>query len=60
MKRRLALRAEHLTDLTTDELANVAAGQQVTLPTQRCTGYYPSLNAPCPTTDCFTGTTSTS
>lgn len=53
MKRHLTLRSEHLSELTTNELGSVHAGQQE-LPTRRCfTGYYPSINAPCPTTDCF-------
>ncbi|HEX8002027.1 MAG TPA: hypothetical protein VF519_04965 [Mycobacteriales bacterium] len=54
MTRRLVLAREHLAELTTDELAGVAAAQQVPLPTQVCTGYYPSINAPCPTTWCTT------
>lgn len=53
---RLALRTEHLADLTTDELAAVAGGTSVDaciratvicVPTHDCTGYYPSINAPC-------------
>lgn len=65
MSRRLVLAREPVTELTTDELAHVAGGQ-VPLPTQVCSGYYPSLNRPCPTTECpsvdgcFTGTTGTS
>jgi hypothetical protein len=46
MKRHLALKSEYVIELSNDELSRVAAG--VTL-----TGYYPSLNAPCYTTDCF-------
>ena len=55
--RKLSLRQETLADLTTDELGSVAAAsglpcqlltQQTCLPSQcGCTGYYPSLNAPC-------------
>lgn len=71
MKRRLALKSEHLAELTPNDLASVAAGAT----TQCFTGYYPSINAPCvservcvelapiptldtpcPTTNCFTGT----
>ena len=33
-------------ELSADEMGD-AAGGQVNLPTQLCTGYYPSLNAPC-------------
>ena len=69
MKRRLALKSEYLSDLTTAELTAVAGGV-----TGGClTGVYPTfdrpcptdniaiaalptLNTPCPTTDCFTGT----
>lgn len=52
MPRRLTLRSEQLTELTTDELHAVAGGRPV-LPTDYCTGWYPSINSPCPTTDCF-------
>ena len=53
---RLTLRTEHLAELTTDELAAVAGGTSVDacvqatvicVPTHDCTGYYPSINAPC-------------
>jgi hypothetical protein len=40
--RRLALRREHLTELTPYDLSSVAGGTSRLL-----TGYYPSLNAPC-------------
>jgi len=46
MTRRLSLRGERLAELTTSELESVVGG----LPTQVCTGYYTSLNAPCATT----------
>ena len=56
MKRTLSLRTEHLGELTTGELAAVAGGTSaeikatvVCIPTHDCTGYYPSLNAPCTT-----------
>ncbi|MDQ1712990.1 MAG: hypothetical protein QOE45_2440 [Frankiaceae bacterium] len=62
MTRKLTLRAERLTELTTAELGAVAGAsglpcQPTTIivnpsdliPTNRCTGYYPSLNAPCTT-----------
>ena len=72
MKRRLALKSEYVSELTTNELASIAGGA-----TYGCfTGYYPTINAPCPTVDdciavgaipsvnspcptdgCFTGTT---
>lgn len=55
MKRRLALKSEHLAELTPQDLAGVAGGYQE-LPTRRCfTGIYPSINWPCPTIDepCF-------
>ena len=41
--RRLALRTERLTELTTDDLAAVH-GAQAPLPTQMCTGAYPTFN----------------
>ena len=50
MKRRLTLKSEHLTELTGSELSAVAGG----LATERCfTGVYPTINTPCPTTDCI-------
>ena len=61
MKRHLVLKSEHLADLTTSELGSVVGAQAVTqnqgicaslMPTQCCTGYYPSINAPCDTTVC--------
>ena len=55
--RTLHLHQEALADLTTDELGAVAGGPQnpaqtyvcdtTLVPTCVCTGYYPSLNAPC-------------
>lgn len=60
MKRRLSLRSERVAELADAELEAVVAAQQA-LPTQFCTGYYRTINAPCPTLDgCFTGTTGTS
>ena len=56
MTRTLTLRTERLTELSTAELAAVAGGQDQGIPTQQyCTGYYPSLNAPCTHTvlDCI-------
>ena len=47
MKRRLVLRSEHLTELTDAEMTALAGGQD--LPSYHCTGYYLTLNAPCPT-----------
>lgn len=58
MKRRLVLKSEHLSDLSASELGSVVGAQAVTnnqgicaslMPTQCCTGYYPSINAPCGT-----------
>ena len=55
MKRRLTLNSEHLAELSTSELGSVV-GAAITnnqgicaslMPTQCCTGYYPTLNAPC-------------
>ena len=43
MTRRLTLRAERLAELTHDELASVAGG----LPTNPCTGVYPTLYSSC-------------
>lgn len=43
MARRLALRSERLTDLTPYDLAAVQ-GAGVPLPTQMCTGAYPTFN----------------
>ena len=46
MKRHLALKSEYLAPLSAEELSSVAgAGTLVDC----LTGYYPSLNAPCPT-----------
>ncbi|HEU0130424.1 MAG TPA: hypothetical protein VFQ85_05460 [Mycobacteriales bacterium] len=57
MARKLYLRKEHLAELTGAELTSVAGGQVslLCIPTQyNCTGYYPSLNAPCRTlNDCI-------
>jgi hypothetical protein len=51
-QRKLSLRKDTLAELTSDDLAQVIGGQQSIIPTCVCTGYYPSLNAPChlPTT----------
>jgi hypothetical protein len=51
MTRKLTLRRESLTELTATELGSVVGGQVtlVCLPTHQCTGYYPSINAPCTT-----------
>ena len=53
MNRRLTLKREHLTELSTAEMAAVAGGYP-NLPSihDRClTGMYPSINMPCPTID---------
>ena len=47
--KKLQLRREDLGELTADELTQVAGGQAIGLPTSMCTGYYPSINAPCTT-----------
>ena len=63
MIRKLSLRQESLADLTTDELGSVAGASglpcnivqsvrcqttyTIVLTGCQCTGYYPSLNAPC-------------
>lgn len=51
--RRLTLRTEHLTELSSYDLAAVAGGagtQDCIELTRRCfTGYYPSINADCTT-----------
>ena len=53
---RLALSRETVRELSSPELRNVAGGQVQSLnvgclntatPSCNCTGYYPSLNAPC-------------
>ena len=57
--RSLKLRRESLAELSTDDLGSVHGGQQSNLciqvtqlcPSHDCTGYYPSLNAPCTGTD---------
>lgn len=61
-KRTLSLKAEHLAELTADDLGAVnGAVQAITnnrgicaslMPTQCCTGYYPSINAPCDSLAC--------
>ncbi|HEV2889838.1 MAG TPA: hypothetical protein VGX28_05630 [Frankiaceae bacterium] len=60
--KRLSLRSEYLRELSSTELASVAAADGL------LTGIYPTLNTPCntdlvcievaqlPTRDCFTGT----
>jgi hypothetical protein len=61
LKRRLTLRSEHLAELSPSDLGSVVGGQVITknqgicaslVPTQCCTGYYPSINAPCDTAAC--------
>jgi natural product precursor len=47
---KLELSTETIRELTADEMREVAGGaaaQQSILPTCQCTGYYPSINAPC-------------
>jgi hypothetical protein len=46
MKSHLTLRSERLVELTSDDLASVAAAATTT---DCFTGYYPSINAPCTT-----------
>ena len=49
---KLELSSETLRDLSAEEMGEVVGGaqaQQSLLPTCQCTGYYPSLNAPCTT-----------
>jgi hypothetical protein len=45
--RRLSLKSEHLADLTSSELESVGGAQY--LPSQGCTGYYTTIDAPCAT-----------
>ena len=54
MPRTLSLRTEHLTALGSGELAAVAGGAVTygCIPTQVCTGYYPSIFDPCVTLAC--------
>ena len=49
MTRKLTLRRESLTELTDTELGSVVGGQVtlICVPTHQCTGYYPTLEAPC-------------
>ena len=42
----LELNRETVRELTRKEMEE-AAGGRILLPTQQCTGYYPSINAPC-------------
>jgi hypothetical protein len=44
--KRLELNRETVRELTREEMGD-AAGGRISLPTQYCTGYYPSINAPC-------------
>ena len=46
---KLELSTETIRELTAEEMGQVAGGvaQESLLPTCRCTGYYPSINAPC-------------
>jgi hypothetical protein len=62
MSRRLSLKTEHLTALTTDELGSVAGGQEIPPSLPCMTGVYPTINYPCTRLvgDLLTGTTSTS
>ncbi len=49
---KLELSTETIRELTAAELGRVAGGgadQQSLIPTCMCTGYYPSINAPCVT-----------
>ncbi|MFN2464163.1 MAG: class I lanthipeptide [Candidatus Dormibacteria bacterium] len=43
---KLSLNRETVRELTREELRQ-AAGGVIALPTQMCTGYYPSINYPC-------------
>ena len=60
MTRKLGLRQEALADLAPDQLVTVggASGlpcdltRHTCLPTCDCTGYYPSINAPCDSAHC--------
>lgn len=55
MKRRLTLTSEHLTELTSTDLAGIAGGQE--LPTLKycpMTGVYPTIERSCPSVnDCI-------
>ena len=46
---KLQLSTETIRELSAEEMGKVAGGaaQESLVPTCRCTGYYPSLNAPC-------------
>ena len=46
---KLELSTETIRELSAEEMDQVAGGvaQESLLPTCRCTGYYPSINAPC-------------
>jgi len=45
---KLELSTETIRELSAEEMGEVAGGaQQSLLPTCACTGYYPSINAPC-------------
>jgi natural product precursor len=46
---KLELSTETIRELSAEEMDKVAGGaaQESILPTCRCTGYYPSINAPC-------------
>ena len=67
MKRRLSLKSEHLSELTSGELTAVAGAGSLTgvYPTintpcpsvQECIASIPTLQRECPTERCFTGTT---
>ena len=52
--RKLTLRREHLAELTTGELESVVGASGIVcdltdfcIPTQGCTGYYPTIERPC-------------
>ena len=46
--KKLSLKRETLRELTVKEMNQAAGGMVSIIPTQcYCTGYYPSLNAPC-------------
>jgi hypothetical protein len=45
--RRLSLKSEHLAALTSSELEAVGGAQYA--PSQGCTGYYTTIDAPCAT-----------
>ena len=54
---KLELSTETIRELSAEEMDKVAGGvaQQSLLPTCQCTGYYPSINAPCESVRICTG-----